>query len=86
MSVTIGNGVTSIDDSAFRGCVGLKEMRFTGTVSQWKTMLKGSDWNKGVSASCLVKLSAPTTRFRYKIRPIGEHYLQNLLQQKIKYN
>ena len=54
MSVTIGNGVTSIGDSAFRGCVGLKEMRFTGTVSQWKTMLKGSDWNKGVSASCKV--------------------------------
>lgn len=54
MSVTIGNGVTSIGDSAFRGCVGLKEMRFTGTISQWKTMSKGSDWNKGVSASCKV--------------------------------
>ena len=44
-SVTIGDGVTSIGESAFRDCFGLTSITYTGTVSEWDMMSKGTDWN-----------------------------------------
>ncbi len=41
-SVTIGNSVTSIGESAFNGCNKLKEVNYRGTVEQWMKMEIGS--------------------------------------------
>ena len=44
-SVTIGNGVTSIGESAFYNCVGLTSVTFEGTVDEWNVIDKGMNWN-----------------------------------------
>jgi len=44
-SVTIGNGVTSIGDSAFDNCSSLASIRYTGTIAEWKAISKVSSWN-----------------------------------------
>ena len=49
-SVTIGNGVTSIAGFAF-ACNNLTSITFSGTISQWEAIEKGSQWNSGIVAS-----------------------------------
>ncbi len=44
-SITIPNSVTSIGDYAFVSCVSLTSIEFTGTMEQWKSIEKGSNWN-----------------------------------------
>lgn len=44
-SVTVGNGVTSIGYQAFYGCTSLISVTFTGTITQWNAITKGSGWN-----------------------------------------
>lgn len=46
-SVTIGNGVTSIGAWSFGGCTRLTNIKFNGTMEEWNTITKGSDWNNG---------------------------------------
>ena len=53
-SVTIGNSVTSIGEEAFRGCTGLTNIKFNGTISQWKTISKGFNWKNGVPATQVI--------------------------------
>lgn len=43
--VTIESCVTSIDYQAFYLCTSLQYINFKGTVEQWNTIEKGSDWN-----------------------------------------
>ena len=44
-SVVIPNSVTSIGGFAFSYCSGLKNIYYTGTQQQWKSISKGRDWN-----------------------------------------
>lgn len=53
-SVTIGNGVSDIGDKAFSGCSALNEIIFNGTVDDWKTIAKVSDWNSGSPAKKVI--------------------------------
>ena len=46
-SVTIGNSVTNIGDWAFDGCSGLTDITYHGTMSQWRAIKKGDDWDEG---------------------------------------
>ena len=45
-SVTIGNSVTSIYSSAFENCTNLTSVNYSGTKSQWKSIIFGSDNDK----------------------------------------
>ncbi len=44
-SVTIPDSVTSIGSYAFYGCTELTEIHYSGTMEQWNSISKGSDWN-----------------------------------------
>ena len=46
-SVTIGDSVTSIGVRAFSECSGLKTITYHGTMSQWRALKKGDDWDEG---------------------------------------
>jgi hypothetical protein len=43
--------VTSIENWAFSGCSKLKSITFEGTMEEWNSITKGSDWNKNVPAT-----------------------------------
>ena len=47
-SITIPNSVTSIGNFAFYNCSSLTSISFDGTIQQWSTIAKGSDWNYNV--------------------------------------
>ena len=53
-SVTIPDSVTQIDRRAFAGCTSLSSITYSGTVEQWKSITKGTDWNKEVPATEVV--------------------------------
>lgn len=44
-NVTISEGVTRIGENMFRGCSRLTSIIYTGTVTQWNAIPKGSYWN-----------------------------------------
>ena len=46
-SVTIGNSVTNIGKWAFDECSGLTDITYHGTMSQWRALKKGDDWDEG---------------------------------------
>lgn len=46
-SVTIPDSVTSIGDWAFDECSGLTDITYHGTMSQWRALKKGDDWDEG---------------------------------------
>jgi hypothetical protein len=50
-SVVIGNGITMIEANAFTGCNSLTSITFKGTIEQWNTIEKDTDWNLNVPAT-----------------------------------
>lgn len=44
-SITIPDGVTSIRNGAFYGCSSLTSITYIGTITQWKTIIFGDNWN-----------------------------------------
>ena len=52
-SITISEGVTSIDDSAFSYCTSLKTINYTGTEEQWNAISKGTNWNYETSLNVI---------------------------------
>ena len=51
VSINIPAGVTYIGISAFEGCYNLTNIEFAGTMSEWASISKGSEWKVGVPAS-----------------------------------
>lgn len=49
--ITIPVSVSAIGDNAFNGCSALNIINYEGTVEQWVSIEKGSNWNKGVPAT-----------------------------------
>ena len=47
-SVTIPDSVTRVGDYAFYNCSSLTSVTYSGTMSQWRTIKKGDDWDEDV--------------------------------------
>ena len=50
-SITIPDKIASIGDYAFSGCTQLSTISFKGTIAQWNSITKGSNWNENVPAT-----------------------------------
>ena len=50
-SVTISNSITSIGNNAFSYCNSLTSISYTGTISQYKSIYKGSSWHTNVPST-----------------------------------
>ena len=50
-SITIPDSVTFIGEYAFLDCKQLSTISFNGTIAQWNSITKGSNWNKNVPAT-----------------------------------
>jgi len=50
-SASIGDSVTSIGSYAFYGCSSLASISFAGTTTEWESVVKGSGWYYGVTAT-----------------------------------
>ena len=50
-SIEIPAGVTSIGSYAFSGCRRVSTINFKGTMEQWNSITKNSNWNKNVPAT-----------------------------------
>ena len=50
-SITLPDSVTSIGSSAFSGCTQLSTISFNGTIAQWNSITKESNWNENVPAT-----------------------------------
>ena len=53
-SVVIGDSVTTIGDCAFSNCSNLTSITFNGTVEEWNTISKGTNWKYNVPATEVV--------------------------------
>lgn len=51
--VSIGNGVTSIDELAFSYCTSLYSIDFEGTMAQWSSISKADNWDYGSNISTI---------------------------------
>lgn len=49
-SVTIPNSVATISYNAFEYCSALETITFNGTMAEWESITKGSDWNANTPA------------------------------------
>jgi hypothetical protein len=50
-SIIISNSVTSVGEMAFAGCDFLTSITFEGTMEEWNSITKWSNWNFGVPAT-----------------------------------
>lgn len=50
-SMTIPNSATSIGEGAFINCRNLTSITYTGTITQWNAITKGSYWHNNVPAT-----------------------------------
>jgi hypothetical protein len=50
-NITISNAVTNIGVDAFNGCTSMDSITYTGNISDWKKITKGSNWHNSVPAS-----------------------------------
>lgn len=54
-SVTLHDNVTAIGNNAFYYCTSLMAVYFDGTVSEWNSLPKGTDWSVGASFTVYCK-------------------------------
>lgn len=50
-SIVIPNSVKSIRKNAFSACSSLTTIKFSGTMAQWNSIIKGYDWNEYIPAT-----------------------------------
>ena len=83
-SVTIGNGVTSIVNFAFRNCSGLKTVFYAGTEEQWKTISIGSGNDSLTSATRVYNYDGVERTYSFvtdceqSVDPVTATYLSTL--------
>ena len=53
-SITIPESVTEIGENALYGCTNLQIIYFTGSQSQWDSIIKGENWNYDIKSNCLI--------------------------------
>ena len=53
-SITIPVSVSCIGEAAFSNCTSLSEINYAGTVAQWNSITKESDWNTGAPAEIVI--------------------------------
>ena len=53
-SVVIPSGVTEICKDAFRECETLSDVKFGGTIAEWKSVKKGRGWHKDSPAKSVI--------------------------------
>ncbi len=49
-NVTIPNSVTRIDQDVFSNCTNLTTVNYLGTMSQWNSITKGTDWQGSITS------------------------------------
>lgn len=59
-SIIISNSVSQIGSFVFLNCSNLASIHFKGLPSQWDKILKGDNWNYGLSAGCIITYSYET--------------------------
>lgn len=59
-SIIISNSVRQIGSFVFLNCSNLASIHFKGLPSQWDKILKGDNWNYGLSAGCKITYSYET--------------------------
>lgn len=59
-SIIISNSVSQIGSFVFLNCSNLASIHFKGLPSQWDKILKGDNWNYGLSAGCKITYSYET--------------------------
>ncbi len=52
-SVVLTDNLTNIQTDAFRGCDNLYNFVFTGTIEDWTSIAKGSEWTQYVTEKCV---------------------------------
>ncbi len=50
-SIRLSSSVRSIGEKALKDCVNLAEIRFDGTVEQWNSITKGTDWDNNLGSA-----------------------------------
>lgn len=53
-SIILPISVVNIGKSVFKGCSNLSEINYAGTIEQWNTITKESDWKNNVPSTCVV--------------------------------
>ena len=53
-SISISKNITEIPAGLFKNCQSLRTIQFKGTVAEWNALLKGEDWNTGVSVERII--------------------------------
>ena len=52
--VHLTDKVKTIETETFANCSNLTSITFYGTIEQWNAIEKGTDWNAGISSSCII--------------------------------
>lgn len=63
----ISSSVVEINDAAFHSCP-IKNIYYDGTITQWKSIIKASNWANNTPADCVVHFSDGTKELLSKIK------------------
>lgn len=76
-TVTLGSGITAVEEYAFDGCVSLKTVNYTGTKEEWNAIAVSDNNTALIYANILCadgQLRSESTGLRYRINADGKTY------------